>query len=306
MTRAAPPHFRACRPRVAPVAGDALGSVRRRRAGHYRHLRASYSPGAALVDCRRRAGMGQDHVSEFSSSEVPVSTAQAVARGARAATRSIFSFVIFSTYIGFGALAHDLNFSLAWIVLSTPLIWAGPAQVIVVSTLGTGTTLIQSAIAVGLSGIRLLPMAASMLPLLRTERTRWYHMMIPAHFTAVAFWIEALRLLPAMPRENRLAFANGFCLVLAIFGISGTFAGYFLAAQLPPLLAAAVLFISPMSFLVSTAGNAKLLVDRLALGFGLVLSPLLAAAKVELHLLVTGLVAGTLAYLIHRSRRATP
>jgi predicted branched-subunit amino acid permease len=218
--------------------------------------------------------------------------------------RSIFAYVIFGTYIGFGALAHDLNFSLTWTVLSSPLIWAGPAQVIIVSTLGTGSTLIQAAIAVGLSGIRLLPMTASMLPLLKTERTRWYHLLIPAHFTAVAFWIEAFRLLPGLARESRLAFTNSFCLVLGIYGVAGTFLGYVLAAQLPPLLAAAVLFISPLSFLVSTAGNAKMLVDRLALAFGLVLAPILAMAKVELHLLVTGLVAGTLAYGIHRVRRA--
>jgi predicted branched-subunit amino acid permease len=241
-----------------------------------------------------------------SSSQPPVSTFEATAQGIRAGAGSIFSYVIFSVYIGFGALAHDLHFSMVWTVLSSPLIWAGPAQVILVTTLGTGSTLVQTALAVTLSAIRLLPMTASMLPLLKTERTRWYHLLIPAHFTAVAFWVEALRLLPTIPRDNRLAFANGFCLVLVVYGIIGTAGGWFLAGQLPPLLAAAVLFISPLSFLVSIAGNARMLIDRLALLFGIVLAPVLAMAKVELYLLVSSVIAGTAAYGIHRLTRKAP
>jgi hypothetical protein len=64
------------------------------------------------------------------------------------------------------------------------------------------------------------------------------------------------------------------------------------------------LFLTPLSFLVSTARNAKLLVDRLALGFGLVVGPLLAYAGVGLDLMWTGIIAGSCAYGIHRLREA--
>ena len=87
--------------------------------------------------------------------------------GYRAAWLSVFAYVLFGTYIGIGALGYDFGFSLLWVLLSTVLIWAGPAQVILISTLGGGAALIEVAIAVGLSGVRLLPMVVSLLPMLR-------------------------------------------------------------------------------------------------------------------------------------------
>ena len=233
----------------------------------------------------------------------PIPSAEAFRRGARAGTRSVFCFIIIGSYIGYGALAHDLGFGLLWTLLSTLLIWAAPAQVIVVSMLGSGSTLIQAAIAVALSGVRLLPMVASMLPIMKTKRTRLLDLLLPAHFTAVAIWIESQRFLPQMPRENRIPFCNGFCFTLACYGIVSTMAGYLLAAKLPPVLAVAVLFITPLSFFCSTVGNAKALSDRLAFGFGLVLAPALAALKVELSLVIAGLVAGTAGFAISRLKR---
>ena len=86
--------------------------------------------------------------------------------------------------------------------------------------------------------------------------------------------------------------------------MAATALGYALAAQLPPLFAAAVLFLTPISFMIAIARNAKAMVDRLALGLGLVLAPLFSMAKIELHLLFAGLAAGTLAYVAHRLHEA--
>lgn len=82
------------------------------------------------------------------------------------------------------------------------------------------------------------------------------------------------------------------------------FAGYYLAGELPPLYAGALLFITPMSFLVSTARNARALMDKLALALGLVLGTVLAASHVQLDLLWAGVGGGTLAYIVHRLREA--
>jgi hypothetical protein len=82
------------------------------------------------------------------------------------------------------------------------------------------------------------------------------------------------------------------------------FVGYYLAAGLPPLLAGGLLFLTPMSFLSSTARNAKQMIDKLALVCGLALGPLLAYLHVQLDLMWTGVVGGTLAYAVHRLREA--
>jgi len=69
-------------------------------------------------------------------------------------------------------------------------------------------------------------------------------------------------------------------------------------------LTAGLLFLTPMSFLISTVRNCRILADWLALAFGLVLGPLLAIWQVGLDLLWTGIDGGSLAYGVHRLRQA--
>ena len=192
----------------------------------------------------------------------------------------------------------------AWALACTILIWAGPAQVILISTLGAGASLIEAAIAVALSSVRLLPMVVSLLPMLKRPDTRAWKLVLPAHFTAVSMWVEALRLLPKQPRENRIAFCNGLGTGYSITALTATVTGFYLAARLPPLMSAALLFLTPVAFLMSTLRNSRMLIDRLSLGFGLVLGPLFAYWQVGLDLMWSGIVGGTAAYLVHRVREA--
>jgi predicted branched-subunit amino acid permease len=224
--------------------------------------------------------------------------------GMRAASTSVFFAVISGTYVGIGALAHGFGLGAGWLALSTVLVWAGPAQVILVSALGTGSAPIEVAIAVSLSGIRLLPMAVTLLPMLRRPTTRVWDLLLPTHFTSVSMWIESLRLLPALPRERRLAFCNGLSVGFMVAASVAGCAGFYLAAELPPLFAGALLFLTPVSFLVSTARNARMMMDKLALVLGLLLGTVLALEHVQLDLLWAGVGGGTLAYAVNRVRLA--
>jgi predicted branched-subunit amino acid permease len=224
--------------------------------------------------------------------------------GIRQAWLSIFAYVLFGTYIGIGALAYDFNFSLVWVTMSTLLVWAGPAQVILISTLGGGAQLIEVAIAVGLSGVRLLPMVVALMPMLRGPNTKTHQLLLPAHFTAVSMWVESMRLAPQIPVERRIPFVNGLATGYLMSAVIATVLGYYLAARLPILFTAALLFLTPVSFLVSIARNSNLLVDRLALILGLVLGPVLAYRNIELDVMWAGIAGGTIAYLVQRVREA--
>jgi len=224
--------------------------------------------------------------------------------GFRAAWRSVLAYVVIGTYVGIGALTHDFGFGLGWALASTALVWAGPAQVILVSALGAGVAPIETALAVGVSSARLLPMVISLLPLIRRPQTPYRALVLPAHLTAVTMWIEALRLLPQVPREARIPFANGVGCGFMAAAQAGTLIGYYLATSLPPLLTAGLLFLTPISFLISTTRNRRLMSDWLALAFGLVLGPLMAAWQMGLDLLWSGVLGGSLAYGIHRLREA--
>ena len=236
--------------------------------------------------------------------ETEPSTAAIFFAGLRSALTSVFFLVLAGTYIGMGALAHDFGFPVWWLALSSVLVWAAPAQVILISALGTGASLFEAALAVTLSGIRLFPMVVALLPLLRGTETRTRDLLLPAHFTAVSMWVESLRLLPGLPHHRRIPFCNGLGVAYMGTAVVFGFAGYYLAAGLPVLLAATLLFLTPMSFLISTANNARIMVDRLAFALGLVLGPAFAYFAINLDLMWTGLVGGTLAYLVHRFREA--
>src|SRR3954463_16483716 len=101
---------------------------------------------------------------------------RAFAWGMRSVASTVLTLVLFATYLGIGALAHDSHFSLGWALASTGLVWAGPAQIILISTLGSGATLLQAAVAVTLSAIRLLPMVVSVLPSVRSPGTKRRHL----------------------------------------------------------------------------------------------------------------------------------
>jgi predicted branched-subunit amino acid permease len=227
---------------------------------------------------------------------------RAFAWGMSSVTATVLSLVLFVTYIGIGALAHDTHFSPAWALMSTALVWAGPAQIILISTLASGATIVQSAIAVTVSAIRLFPMVVAVMPMLRTPQTKRRQLILVAHFTAVTLWVECYRFLPQVPRERRIAFVHGLGCGLTSIGLCATIIGYELAANLSQTLAAAILLLTPLAFLFSTARNSRELADILALGLGLALYPLAALLNSGLDILVSGVVGGTIAFCVHKWR----
>jgi predicted branched-subunit amino acid permease len=227
------------------------------------------------------------------------SSARALGWGLRSITSTVLTLVLFATYLGIGALAHDTHFSLGWVLASTALVWAGPAQIILISTLGSGATVVQAAIAVTVSAIRLFPMVVSVLPMLRTPKTKRRHLILPTHFIAVTLWVECFQLLPQVPRQRRVAFTNGLGLGLQSVCLTATAIGYGLAANLPPLLGAAILLLTPLAFLLSTARNCRQLADIVALALGLALFPFASMLHTGIDILISGVSSGTVAYGVH-------
>ncbi len=230
--------------------------------------------------------------------------AVAFRRGVTHMFSSVMSYVLAATFMGIGALAHDSGLGLDWVVISTALVWAGPAQLILISTLASGASIVQAALAVTLSAIRLLPMVVSLLPLLRHRDTRTIELALPSHFTAVTFWVESLRAIPQVPRERRIAFCNGFGIGLVVTSTIATAMGHVLSDQLPPQLSSGILMLTPIVFLLSMVEAAKTARDWLALVLGLIAMPLVMQLDTGVDLLIVGLVAGSMAYGAGRILRA--
>jgi AzlC protein len=174
---------------------------------------------------------------------------------------------------------------------------------VLLTALGSGRPGVQAAVAISLSSIRLMPMVVALLPMLRGPGTKTLQLLLPSHFVAVTVWVESMRLVPTVPRDYRIAFVNGLGTGVMSSAVISTVVGCNLAATLPPLFGAAVLFLTPISFPLTTASNSRQLVDRLALLLGVALLPLANMLGTGIDMLIAGVVAGTKAFGVHRLRQ---
>ncbi len=238
-----------------------------------------------------------------------MSIAAPVARGWRATFLdgarigvSLPGLILFSSFIGYGALAEASGFALGEAVFTTVFIWALPSQVVLVQALATDVALIAAAIAVSLSACRLMPMVVAILPHLRPAMG---HRLNPveflmAHFVAITVWVETFRALPRLADDDRRAYFFGVGVSLMSMSTLATAIGHQLAGTLPALLSGALLFMTPIYFALTLTAGARERLDRWAILAGLVLGPLFALTGSDLDLLWTGIVGGTLVYLIDR------
>jgi predicted branched-subunit amino acid permease len=214
------------------------------------------------------------------------------------------AWVVGFALVGVGSLAHDVGHPVGAAMLSTLLIWAAPAQVIFYGGLAGGSALPVIAIAVCLSSIRFLPMTMAILPLLRRPGQGIWMQFLIAHYVAVTVWVEGLRRLPQIAEPQRLPYYFGFANACILTSAMMTGVGYYLSAALALPFVAGLLFLTPVFFTLSLMAGARSRLDWSALALGAILAPAFGyLAGKDFDLLLTGLVGGTIAYLIGRRRR---
>jgi predicted branched-subunit amino acid permease len=231
------------------------------------------------------------------------SSLQHALRGARGAM-GLPAITICFSLIGIGGLARDIGFPLLAGMLSSVLMWAGPAQVLLFGSIATGVSLPVAAVAVLFSSLRFMPMTISIIPLINQPKRPFWQLVLAAHLIAITNWVEGMRRLPNEEPSTRYAYFCGFGSVVLTSGTLATGAGYFLVGALPSTLAAALLFTTPMFFAVNLAGAVKNWSDVAPIAFALALTPV-ATSLVgrDYDLVVAGLVGGTVAYSIERLLR---
>jgi predicted branched-subunit amino acid permease len=204
--------------------------------------------------------------------------------------------------VGVGSLAREVGHPVGAAVLSTLLVWAGPAQVIFYGGIAAGMAPLAIAAAVSFSSIRFLPMTMSILPLVRRPGDGLLRQIACAHFVAVTVWSEGLRRLPDIPLQGRQPYYFGFANACIWLAALGTGLGYYLLGALPGPFAAALLFLTPVFFTMSVSGGARRLADWLAIVLGFALQPLFVQLVGDsFDLLAVGLVGGTVAFLVGRA-----
>ncbi len=208
--------------------------------------------------------------------------------------------ILLASSAGFGALASDAGMSLFAAVYMMAVFFALPAQVVMLDQLARGGSMMGGALAVALTGIRLVPMTVTLLPWLTEERPRAWRRLAAAHFIAVTAWLEGMKRLPARPEAERMSFFLGIGTGCFAATLLGSALGFILTGSVSPSIAAGLLFLTPIYFLLSLIAAARGAMDGLAVLFGAVLGPVFYLALPGLDLLATGLIGGTAAYFAGR------
>ncbi len=222
--------------------------------------------------------------------------------GIRAAF-SLPGLVMACSFIGFGALIHDVGFPLLAGVATIPLIWALPGQVLFVTMWQSGVALPLIAAAVSLTAVRLLPMTIGVLAQVRLKHAGRAPEFLLGHFTAVTVWVLSLTSLHDIAPARQLPWLVGLGTALTGLMILVVPTGYYLAESLPPVLAAAMVFFTPAFFLLSLLASAIWRFDFGAIALGCFLLPIAHYFAPDFDLLIAGVGGGTLAFIFLRPRR---
>lgn len=213
------------------------------------------------------------------------------------------AIVMCASFIGFGALVRHAGLSLWHGVISTATGWALPGQIALVELYAIGASLFAIALAVALTNARLLPMTVTLIPLLRAPgRPRWPYF-AAAHLIAVTGWAAAMRECPKMPPPARLPYYFAFAGTLWSMTLVATAAGFLLAGVVPALVNLGLVFVNPIYFMLVFAGDVRRRARLLALATGAVCGPALHLVSPDWGLMVTGVLAGSGAFLADRHLR---
>jgi predicted branched-subunit amino acid permease len=213
------------------------------------------------------------------------------------------ALVLAAGYMGFGALAAGNGLSFAGTLLSTLFIWALPGQLILVEMHTLGAPFFAVLLSVVISAARFLPMTVVLMPLLREGRGGQRYYYLAAQLIAMTGWAWSMARFPSIPPERRLGYFFGFALTLMASASAATALGFMGGDLLPPLAKLALVFMSPMYFLLILAGSTSDALGRSAILFGTVVGPLAHFVTPQWSVLVSGLLGGTLGYAAHRAWR---
>ncbi|MBN9053000.1 MAG: AzlC family ABC transporter permease [Rhizobiales bacterium] len=220
--------------------------------------------------------------------------------------RGLFSLpaiILMLSFVGFAAFTAEAKIPVGQVMFMTGMIWALPAKVILVGSMLSGAHIATAFLAVTLSSVRMMPMVASLVPEIRTSRTRTWLLLLVSHFVAITAWVFAMERVRDVPRAGRLAFFAGFGITLTTANIVLVGLVYGAVSEFPPLVSGCLFFLTPVYFLTSIWISARHRVIYWALGIGLALGWLFAVIAPEYDILLAGIVGGTLAWWGERMLR---
>lgn len=200
--------------------------------------------------------------------------------------------------VGFGAMGRTHQFDVWLVGLTSLLMFALPGQVVMLEMIISGSSWLAIGSAVTLTSTRFVTMVVTLFPQLH-RRDRNPLLYVWVHMLAMTAWAVSMRDFPRMAPKHRLSYFIGLALPCWLISPLGTVLGYYVAGWVPVAVTLGLVFINPLFFLL-TFTDVKPWGNRIAIGLGCLMGPVFYAFDRDSSLLLTGLVAGTLAYVVER------
>ncbi len=206
---------------------------------------------------------------------------------------------------GYGVMARDAGLDLTMAMLSVATIWTMPSLMAYAELLASGTAAWAFFIALLVISIRNLPMAVSAIPVIRARPGFRWHQIMLAQLLSPTAWVQITTVGRTLDPSDRMPYYLGFALTLLAGGLFGTWISHTWASGLHPALGPALLLFTPL-FVVLTMATSPKRSSLLALVTGCILVPPLMLYDPEFGLIVGGITAGTIGFVLSGRERRGP
>ena len=201
-------------------------------------------------------------------------------------------------FIAIGALLKNLGFNIQESVFSTMIIYALPGSLVMAESILIGASLLSIFIAVWFVNARLYPMAVSLFPLMMDENQPKWKYYLSCHFIAVSAWLIMKSNYEEIEKKDRVDFWIGIGTATWSVSVLATILGFYLADYLNKDMLMGLAILNPIYFTCMMVGAMKTLQITLSVSLGAILGPIFYFFSPEWSILLGGLIAGSIAYLI--------
>ena len=201
-------------------------------------------------------------------------------------------------FIAIGALLKNIGFNIQESIFSTMLIYALPGSLVMAESILVGASLLSIFIAVWFVNARLYPMAVSLFPLMMDESQPKWKYYLSCHFIAVSAWLIMKSNYETIEKKDRVDFWIGIGSATWSVAVLATILGFYLSDHLNKDMLMGLAILNPIYFTCMMVGAMKTIQVSFSVILGAILGPVFYFISPEWSILLGGLIAGSLAYLI--------
>ena len=201
-------------------------------------------------------------------------------------------------FIAIGALLKNIGFNIQESIFSTMLIYALPGSLVMAESILVGASLLSIFIAVWFVNARLYPMAVSLFPLMMDENQPKWKYYLSCHFIAVSAWLIMKSNYETIEKKDRVDFWIGIGSATWSVAVISTILGFYLSDYLNKDMLMGLAILNPIYFTCMMVGAMKTIQITLSVSLGAILGPVFYFFSPEWSILLGGLLAGSIAFLI--------